>query len=157
MLQLAVTAHVEVANEVVLADSSLLHGLIRLHSVPANLGRIARYRFREGQSAGCASRLCNRIAGCTAHPKPATGHSRHSRHPGVSSSLQERDIRPMPAFKSNGGPCPVSLQIRDLPSARIYISAGRNGVTLTSRNPGAERRRFFELKRRRADHALTDD
>ena len=37
MLQLAVTAHVEVADEVVLADSSLLHGLIRLHSVPASL------------------------------------------------------------------------------------------------------------------------
>src|SRR5262249_16982588 len=71
MLQLAVTAHVEVANEVVLADSSLLHGLIRLHSVPASLRRIAGYRFREGQSAGapavvqppswlhCTSQVCN--------------------------------------------------------------------------------------------------
>src|SRR5262252_5163685 len=52
MLQLAVTAHVEVANEVVLADSSLLRGLIRLHSVPASLGRIGGYRFRGCQSAG---------------------------------------------------------------------------------------------------------
>src|SRR5262249_53093737 len=70
--------------------------------------------------------LCNRIAGCTAHPKSATGHSRHSRHPGVSSSRQERDIRPLPPFISNGGALPVSLEIRDLPSARIYIYIGRS-------------------------------
>src|SRR5215510_2323923 len=52
MLQLAVAAHVEVANEVVLADRGLLHGLIRLRSVPASLERIGGYRFRGYRSAG---------------------------------------------------------------------------------------------------------
>src|SRR5262249_29243999 len=99
MLQLAVTAHVEVANEAVLADSSLLHGLIRLHSVPASLGRIAGYRFREGQSAGraavvqphswlhCTSQVCN--GSFTSFPL-----SRRVR------SATRADIRPMPAFIS---------------------------------------------------------
>src|SRR5262245_36002528 len=60
MLQLAVTAHVEVADEVTLADSRLLHGLIRLHSVPASLGRIGGYRFRGCQSAGMPGR-CKQV------------------------------------------------------------------------------------------------
>src|SRR5262249_7829145 len=89
MLQLAVTAHVEVANEIVLADSSLLHGLIRLRSVPASLGRIAGYRFREGQSAGapavvrphswlhCTSQVCN-------------GSFTSFCYPGLSGSHRER-------------------------------------------------------------------
>src|SRR5262245_45792544 len=71
MLQLAVTAHVEVANEVVLADSSLLHGLIRPHSVPA--GKDCKIAISRRSVSGMRQPLGNRIAGCTAHPKSATG------------------------------------------------------------------------------------
>src|SRR5262249_26415923 len=65
MLQLAVTAHVEATDEVTLAGSRLLHGLIRRHSDPASLGRIGGYRFRGCQSAGMpvGQGRCTRIAG----------------------------------------------------------------------------------------------
>src|SRR5262245_66625733 len=88
MLQLAVTAHVEVADEVVLADSSLLHGLIRLHSVPASLARIGEYRFRGCQSAGMPA-VVQPVSRGAAHVRSATGQTRSFGDVGSMSGLPE--------------------------------------------------------------------
>ena len=50
MLQLAVTAHVEVANEVVFADGILLHGLITLVRFPRLRGQDCEYTDFEAVS-----------------------------------------------------------------------------------------------------------
>src|SRR5262249_1674222 len=61
MLQLAVTAHVEVANEVVLVDSSLLHALIRLDWVPASVEGLEDTDFADVSQWACRP-LYNQLA-----------------------------------------------------------------------------------------------
>src|SRR5262245_4157083 len=84
MLQLAVTAHVEVANEVVLADSSLLHGPIRLRQP----GKDCRIPISRMSVSGCASRC-------------ATTYWLHYTSQVCNGSLSTdgsaRDLRPMSA------------------------------------------------------------
>src|SRR5262245_46637537 len=77
MLQLAVTAHVEVANEVVLADSILLHGPIKLvrfpplASIPISKrsvsGMLATAHPRSAAGNGLPSRMGWRHGRCTPH------------------------------------------------------------------------------------------
>src|SRR5262245_21884390 len=91
MLQLAVTAHVEIANEVVLAGSSLLHGLIRLHSVPVNWEGLEDTDFADVSQRTCRP-LYNQAAGCAVHSRSARGRLCCKSHQADSVKLKFETI-----------------------------------------------------------------